>query len=216
MKLNIIFVGILGISISINSFAGSVITKIPDEPDTSEKYIFYLHGSVEEDEGSTDKYETAIEAIAESDAIVISEVRDNTDPMIYAEKLKTDIKILLSKGVPSKNITISGFSKGSIIALATAGVMNNPDINYVLLAGCSNFLNTKYKVDPSKATGRILSVYDSEDEKFGSCDGIVKESDNLKFEEIELESGKGHKVFRIPKEKFIEQWRDPLTDWADA
>ena len=39
---------------------------------------------------------------------------------------------------------------------------------------------------------------------------------DAKFEEIELDSGKGHKVFRIPKEKFIEQWRYPLINWADA
>jgi len=216
MKLKIIFISVLNLSLSISAFAGDVVTSVPATPDSSEKYIFYLHGSVEENEGSTDKYETAVEAIAESDAIVIAEVRDDTDPMLYAVKLKADVKSLLDKGVPAKNITISGFSKGSIIALASAGVINNPDINYVLLAGCSNFLNEKYKVDPGKAIGRILSIYDSEDIKFGSCDGIIKKKENLQLEETELDSGKGHKVFRIPKEKFIEQWRDPLADWAGA
>lgn len=216
MKLHNNLLAIIGITISLNTNAGSITASIPDEPDTSGKYIFYLHGSVEEHEGSTEKYETAVEAIADSDATVISEVRGETDPTVYAEKLKLNVKSLLNKGVPAENITISGFSKGSIIALAAAGVINNPNINYVLLAGCSSFLNSKYKVDPSKVVGRILSIYDSKDEKFGSCGDIIKESDNLKFEETELDSGKGHKVFRIPKEKFIEQWRDPLVDWADA
>jgi hypothetical protein len=216
MKLNIIFIVILGFAISTNAYSGSVITKIPGSPDTSKKYIFYLHGSVEEDEGSTEKYETAIEAIGDSDATVISEVRGATDPIAYAEQLKSDIEILLSKGVPANNITISGFSKGSIIALASAGTINNSNINYVLLAGCSSFLNNKYKINPALAKGRILSIYDSSDEKFGTCEGIINSSDNLVFEEIELDSGKGHKLFRIPKEKFIEQWRDPLVDWADA
>lgn len=216
MKLNIILISALNILLSTTAFAGDVVTSIPATPDSSEKYIFYLHGSVEENEGSTEKYESAVEAIAESDATVISEVRDDTDPLLYAVKLKTDVTALLKKGVPAENITISGFSKGSIIALATAGVINNPNINYVLLAGCSSFLNSKYKVDPSKAVGRILSIYDSEDEKFGTCGDIIKETENLRFEETELDSGKGHKVFRIPKEKFIEQWRDPLVDWADA
>ncbi|MBT8132914.1 MAG: hypothetical protein KJO03_00295, partial [Gammaproteobacteria bacterium] len=134
----------------------------------------------------------------------------------YARQLKSYIQILLGKGVPANNITISGFSKGSIIALASAGTINNSKINYVLLAGCSPYLNNKYNINPALAKGRILSIYDTSDDKFGSCEGIIKSSDNLIFEEIELDSGKGHKLFRIPKEKFIEQWRAPMLDWADA
>jgi len=202
--------------VTINAYAGGVVPKVPSNPDASEKYIFYLHGSVEEEEGSTEKYETAVEAVAESSATVISEVRGDTDPNAYAVKLKEQVDQLISKSVPPENITISGFSKGSIIALATASTINNPKVNYVLLAGCSEYLNDKYGVDPTKAVGRILSIYDSGDEKFESCDGIIKASDKLIFEETDLDSGKGHKVFRIPKEKFIEQWRDPLTDWAGA
>ena len=214
MNLNNIIICIVLFLLSINTYAGSVVSVVPSNPEADEKYIFYLHGSVEEEEGSTEKYETAVEAIAESSATVISEVRDDTDPNIYAEKLKNQVGVLISKGVPAKNITISGFSKGSIIALASAGVINNSDINYVLLGGCSEYLNEKYGVDPTKAVGRILSIYDSGDEKFESCAGIIKASDKLKFDETDLDSGKGHKVFRIPKEKFIELWRDPLIDWA--
>ena len=146
---------------SLSVHAGSVVSEIPSNPDASEMYIFYLHGSAEEDEGSTEKYEAAVEAIAESSATVISEVRDDTDPNAYAEKLKAQVNILISKGVPAKNITVSGFSKGSIIALTASGGINNPNVNYVLLAGCSEFLNEKYNVDPAKAVGRILSIYDS-------------------------------------------------------
>jgi len=169
-----------------------------------------------EEEGSTEKYETTVESIAEGSATVISEVRGDTDPNAYSIKLKEQVEKLVSKGVPPENITISGFSKGSIIALATAGAINNPKINYVLLAGCSENLNNKYGVDPSKAVGRLLSIYDSGDDKFGSCDGIIKSSDKLIFEQTDLDSGKGHNVFRIPKDKFIQQWRDPLTDWSGA
>lgn len=200
--------------LSENTYAGSIFSDVPSNTDTSEKYVFYLHGSVEESEGSTGKYETAVEAIAESSAIVISEVRGDTDPYTYSVKLKDQVDKLISRDIPPENITISGFSKGSIIALASAGIINNPKINYVLLAGCSENLNDKYGVDPTKAVGRILSIYDSGDEKFESCDGIIKASDKLVFEETDLDSGKRHKVFRIPKEKFIEQWLDPLTEWA--
>lgn len=216
MNLKYLALFLISSLITNNALAGNIVSEVPDNPDASEKYIFYLHGSVEEEEGSTGKYETAVEAIAESSATVISEVRDDTDPNAYSIKLKGQVEKLLSKGVPPENITISGFSKGSIIALASAGSINNPKINFVLLAGCSEDLNDKYSVDASKAVGRILSIYDSGDDKFESCDGIIKSSDKLIFEETDLDSGKGHKVFRIPKEKFIEQWRDPLTDWAGA
>ena len=201
-------------SASVN--AGRIVSDVPSDPDKSEKFIFYLHGSVEEAEGATDKYDAAVQVIAESSATVISKVRDETDPNTYALKLKDQVDRLMSSGVPPKNITVSGFSKGAIIALAAAGVINNPKVNYVLLAGCSEYLNEKYGLDTTKAAGRILSIYDAGDEKFGSCEGIIQANGKLTFEEKVLDSGKGHKVFRIPKEKFIEQWRDPLVGWADA
>ena len=216
MKLNAIYSGLVYFTISLNLYAGSVVSGVPAEPDASEKYIFYLHGSAEENEGSTSKYETAVEAIAESSATVISAVRGETDPDAYAKKINSQLSQLIDKAVPAKNITISGFSKGSIIALSSAVVINNPEVNYVLLAGCSEFLNKKYSVDPTKAAGRILSIYDSGDDKFGSCNSMIKSSNKIKFEEIELDSGKGHKLFRIPKDKFIKQWRDPLVNWAGA
>jgi hypothetical protein len=203
-------------SYAASIYAGSVMSEIPSNPDASEKYVFYLHGSAEEQDGSSEKYDAAVEAIAEGADNVISEVRGDTDPNSYAEKIKKQVNLLLSKGVPAKNITISGFSKGSIIALAVAITINNSKINYVLLAGCSEDLNGKYSVDPTKAAGRILSIYDSGDEKFESCDGTIKPSAKVIFEETDLDSGKGHKIFRIPKEKFIEQWRDPLIEWING
>lgn len=180
------------------------------------KIYIYMHGSVEESEGSTEKYEMAVDAINQGSAKVISEVRGDTDPVAYAEKIKTQVTDLLKKGVMPKNITITGYSKGAIIALATSAVLKNPEINYVLLAGCSDFLNEKYGVESNMAVGRILSIYDVEDEKFGSCSAAFSKTNNVVFKEVELDTGKGHKLFRIPKEKFIEQWRDPLLSWAGA
>lgn len=194
--------------------AGDWVDAPPASPDSHGRYIFYLHGSAEEEDGGSGKYEAAVEAIAEYDATVISEVRGDIDPNAYAAKLAAQVNALIAAGVPAGNITISGYSKGSVIALAAAGTVANPQVNYVLLAGCADFLNDKYDVDAGKAVGRILSIYDSDDDKFGSCSGIVP--DAALRDEIELDSGKGHKLFRIPKEKIIEQWRDPLVEWAGA
>jgi len=180
------------------------------------KYIFYLHGSVEESEGSTYKFETAVSAITERSTNVISEIGGDANPNSYAEKSKNEILTLISSGVLPQDITVSGFSKGAIISLATSTKVGISKINDVLLAGCSGILNEKYGIEFSKVSGRILSIYDSGDEKFGSCSDIISNSSKVEFEEIELDSGKGHKLFRIPKEKFIEQWRDPLIEWRNG
>ena len=201
---------------SFSFVLAGVDSDIPTSPDTSEKYVFYLHGSAEESDGDNEKYQAAVDAISSNVDNVITELRGDTDPNSYAEKIKKQVNTLISKSVPAENITISGFSKGSIIALAIAGAINNSNVNYVLLAGCSEELNEKYSVDASKAAGRILSIYDSGDEKFESCDGTIKPSTKVKFEETDLDSGKGHKIFRIPKDKFIEQWRDPLIEWVNG
>lgn len=182
----------------------------------SEKYIFYFHGSAEEVEGTTEKYEMAVDAVRQSSAKVISEIRAETDPSTYAKKVKKQVSNLLDSGVKPKNITITGYSKGAIIALAVSTELKQPEINYVLLAGCSEFLNKKYGIDPSLAVGRTLSIYDVGDDKFGSCGETLKTSQQMIFKEIELDSGKGHKLFRIPKEKFIKQWRDPLLEWSEG
>lgn len=209
------FIFILYVALLQVSHAGDIISQAPSDPDTSGKYIFYLHGSAEEEDGETDKYTATVEAVAESDATIITEVRGDTDPNQYAEKIKSQVQLLMSKGVPAKNIYVSGFSKGAVIALASAGAINNPNINYILLAGCSEMLNEKYSIAPNKVVGRVFVIYDSGDEKYGSCEGTLTASDKLKLEETDIDSEKGHKVFRIAKEKFISQWRDPMLEWIN-
>lgn len=196
------------------AYASNIIEDIPDQVNAAKRYIFYLHGSTEEDEGSTEKYEAAVEAIAGGKNIVISEVRGDTDPNQYAQTIQAQVAKLQQAGVAKHNITITGFSKGAIIALAAASQIQDPEMKYVLLAGCSDELNVKYAVDPDKARGRILAIYDTGDDKFGSCKDIIKTGDGITLKEKKLNSGKGHALFRIPKDKFIDQWKGPLMKWA--
>jgi hypothetical protein len=216
MKLHGLFVALTWVALSWLSpaWADSIIEDVPDDVNTAKRYIVYLHGSTEEDEGSTEKYEAAVEAIAGGKNVVISEVRDDTDPNEYARKIKAQVAKLQQAGVAKRNITVTGFSKGAIIALAAAGEIQDPEMKYVLLAGCSEELNEKYSVDPAAARGRILAIYDADDDKFGSCKGIINPGDGITLKEKKLNSGKGHALFRIPKDKFIDQWRGPLVKWA--
>ena len=196
------------------AWASNIVEDVPDQVDASKRYIFYLHGSVEEDEGSTEKYEAAVEAIAGGKNVVISEVRGDTNPNQYAQAIKAQVVKLQKAGVAKRDITVTGFSKGAIIALAAAGEIQDPEMKYVLLAGCSDELNNKYSVDPGKARGRILAIYDADDNKFGSCRDIIQTGDGITLKEKKLNSGKGHALFRIPKDKFIDQWKGPLMKWA--
>lgn len=215
MKFKVIVTTLISLLFIPFSYAGDAVTTVPAEPDKSTKYIFYMHGSSEESEGDNAKHQASVSAVAEADAIVITEVRDDTDPNTYAKKIKQQVEHLLSKGVPANHISVTGFSKGALISLAVANIMNNPKINYVLLAGCSESLNEKYNIKTDNVTGRILAIHDADDDKFTSCSDMIKPSANVILEETELESGKGHKLFRIMKEKFISQWRDPLISWIN-
>ena len=94
----------------ITACGGSIVKDVPQKPEITGKYIFYLHGSEEESGGSTEKYQMAVNAISSSSATVISEVRGDTDPNSYAQKLKSQVDMLISKGVPAKNITTCDLS----------------------------------------------------------------------------------------------------------
>jgi hypothetical protein len=216
MKLYALLVAMSMVTLSWLSpvWADSIIEDVPAEVKTSKRYIFYMHGTVEEDEGSTEKYEAAVKAIAGGKNVVITEVRGDTDPNVYAEKIRSQVAKLQQAGVAKRNITITGFSKGAIIALAVAGAIQDPEMKYVLLAGCSEELNEKYSVDPAKARGRVLAIYDADDDEFGSCKGIINPGEGITLKEEKLNSGKGHALFRIPKDKFIDQWRGPLMKWT--
>lgn len=190
---------LISVATSQSVFADNILDDVPAPADPKKRYIFYLHGSAEEDEGETEKYEAAVEAIAGGKNIVISEVRGDTDPNEYALQLQGQVTKLLKGGVPKKNITISGFSKGAIISLAAAGTIGDPEIKYVLLAGCSSELNDKYSVDPAKAKGRILSIYDKGDTKFGSCKGLINESDGLTLKEKNSIAARVMPSFAFPR-----------------
>jgi len=193
---------------------GQVRSSLPDAPDLKTKYIFWLHGLSLEDKGPDHKrvqnYEKIVKTLASNGFYVITEHREPVVIEIYAAVVAEQVRELLSKGVPPRNITVAGYSKGSLITAATATKLVNPKINFVLVSGCTD----RYDLDYSKIMGRILSIYDKGDEGWFSCAGrIPVGNDDVDFKEIELLMGKGHKGFRIPKSKFMQQWQTPLFDW---
>ena len=186
----------------------------------AEKHLIYMQGCcVKKMNGPIAKdYQTIAQKLRDAGFNVFFELRtaDATDSdeqaQAYAAKVARYVKELLAKGVAPEDVTVSGFSLGSSTALVASGLIANPKINYVLLAGCPMSASSLVTIDYSKVGGRILSIVDSKDDKFGSCVGQLPNA--ATFKEITLDSGEGHKVFRLSDESNLKLWKTPLEAWA--
>lgn len=189
-------------------------------PDPQAKYLFYLHGDVLEDpdrHGMSRRYgvylyDRIIEHFEDRGLVVIEEVRPKTSPNAYAAKVVRQVRSLMATGIPARNITVSGFSKGGHIALLVASSLGNPEVGYVIMAGCGkgmsgagfqHFLKTKRGM---RLQGRILSIYAGSDLEAGSCRPAMEQASGagIQFREIRLKSGKGHGLFFQPRPEWVE------------
>ncbi len=90
---------------------------------------------------------------------MISEVRPETTEIFpYAEKITSEINSLLKQEIPTQNITVIGGSKGAIIGAAVSAVLQNPHVNFVLIAGNSDGIEQGYSFN---LYGNILTFYDT-------------------------------------------------------
>lgn len=205
------------------SFASSY--NMPSKINSEARYLFFMHGTILETKGLNAKhpqygkydYSGILKAFEKEGFTVISEVRPaNTDKTQYAERILKQIETLFAEGVPAENISVVGFSKGGSITLHVSAIASNPDLNYVVLAGCgktgkyrkaySDFL----KELAADMQGHMLSLYDINDSITGSCkDAFALSETGLKAREIELNTGKGHGTFY----KVYSDWFMPLLEW---
>ncbi|MDC0335328.1 hypothetical protein OAN24_00315 [Pseudodesulfovibrio sp.] len=218
---------ILALSLLLASAAGAESFKnVKKHVDPQARYLFYMHGLIVETEGKGASspqygrylYDRIVEHFEDRGLVVIEEVRGKTNPKQYAAKITDQVRKLMAKGVPAGNITVAGFSKGGHIALLVASSLGNPDVKYVVLAGCvkgnhkftyDQFLKTKRG---ARLQGHILSIYASSDLNAGTCrDAIAQSSGNgLTFKEIRIKSGKGHGLFYQPRP----EWVEPVAQFA--
>jgi len=187
---------------------------VPVKPSPTNHYLFYLHEGDLEDVGPDDKqvqnYEKMIKLWTEQGFLVFSEHRDIVEVASYARKISDQVNLLIQRGVPARNISVVGYSKGSLIAQSVAERIENPAVNFVLLAGCADSL----PLGKNGFQGRVLSIIDSGDNVFQSCNKkLGKKRDGLDFKEISLNSGLGHNLFRVPREKYTKLWQSPLREW---
>lgn len=194
----------------------------PDSIVSAKQYMFYLHGKIIEDQGipaiSPDygeyEYGAILEKLSGYGFVVISEQRPkNTDGVEYARKVTEQVTGLLDAGVPAKNITIVGASKGAGIAILASHFLENEEINFVIMGICLPDNVEGFKQDQIFLYGNIRSIYDSVDEFAGSCQDLFSYSEGKgisRYDEVILNIGTGHGILYKP----LDDWITPTVEWA--
>lgn len=193
-----------------------LMARVPENPDLEARYLFYLHGRIVEDQGPDavspefGRYEYAaiLERLAETDVIVVSEVRaPATDVEAYADTVASQIRHLIARGVEPRNVTVIGASKGSAIAMLVSTRLAEP-VRYVLLASCNDYVADAVT---SSLHGDVLSIYEASDPYGQSCGSIFERSPDLgERHEIRLDTGLRHGFLYKP----LEAWVRPALSWA--
>jgi len=213
-------VGIIVLTAYTPGNAGDVFKDVPGNIDPNAKYLFYMHGFALEQGGPRAKaydYSGILKELAKRGFVVIGEERSRVRNDVYAEKVAGQVKKLLAAGVPAKNITVAGHSKGGLITMIVMAMLAEPDIVYVNFAGCgregSGFEGYLQFAErrASMARGQLLSAYDQSDQIAGSCKPALDRMAQAKVTERVLEIGGGHELFYNPKAA----WMDILQAWAE-
>ncbi|MBE4948410.1 lipase family protein [Chryseobacterium culicis] len=210
MRFKNIFVAVLSF------FSMIVLAQKPQQ----KQYIFFLHNKFLENHSFEEKhpkygvaeYETILNKLRNQNTIVISEKRKaDTDPEVYAEKIKKQIDSLLKKGVLARNITVVGTSQGGYIAQYVSFYEKNPQLKFVFIG--ASFKDDSLEKDKNfKLYGRILSITEKSDEGHVpmSKEQRLVRSDIQDFKEIELNTGLNHGFLF----KALNEWIIPVKDWV--
>lgn len=181
----------------------------------SEKHLFYSNGCCVNRLNVDSNDEAIAKELRNSGFNLVFQSRtDDSDASIQTEvaKIADQVKSLIAKGTAPEDITVSGYSLGSVITLFASIAIANPRINYVLLAGCPGSGARPFEIDYNKVQGRILSIIDTRDDRFGSCKKLLPES--VLQKEVEFKSGYGHAVFRKTDSGNMKLWKEPLESWS--
>jgi hypothetical protein len=199
--------------LALLALAGQVLTTVPARPDPKARYVFYLHGRILEVQGrsavSPDfgpyEYDAILAALAANGATVVSEVRRDGAGREFVDRVAGQVRALKSAGVPSTHIAVVGASKGAGMTLQVSAALADPEIAYVVLAGCS--VQT-----PAALRGRVLSIYDEKDRFEPSCRKTFAKAARLTASrEIVVKRGLDHGLLYRP----YDEWVQPALAWIE-
>lgn len=196
-----------------------ISTSVPKKIKNSEKYLFYLHGAIVQEQGinavSKDfgpyKYLDILDTLSSHGFNVISEPRPkDTDEIQYADKLSKQIDTLLRAGVVPGNIIVVGASSGAYITIDAAIRLKNRKINYVVMGMC--WPDTYKAYSGKDLCGNFLSIYESSD-PHGSCRKLFEDIHcKTGVKEIKLNMNNSHGFLYQP----YKEWVQPIVEWAKA
>ncbi|MPY69891.1 MAG: hypothetical protein GEU92_07385 [Alphaproteobacteria bacterium] len=200
--------------------AGEIMTQAPPRPESTNHYLFYLHGAYVERRGSDERYRyrEILQALADRGFSVIGEIRGPGAVDRYARELAAQVRHLLESGVPSWHISIAGHSRGGFIALVAAAELRMRDLRYGIMAACgregSLYHRPYLRFVEQKARaigGRFLVMWDAGDPEAGPCDLALNEA-RAPYENKTLATGRGEQLFHRPDSA----WIDPLVAFLRA
>ncbi|MBI2370788.1 MAG: hypothetical protein HYV08_11235 [Deltaproteobacteria bacterium] len=200
---------------------GASYEDLPPSIDASRHYLFYLHGRIVELRGrhavsrvhGPYDYDGIVKALADRGFIVISEVRPASTRLGYGEKVAGQIRRLLAAGVKPEHVTVAGFSKGGFLSLVASATLGQPNVNFVIMAGCGIGPSRQIREEfAPRLRGRILSLYDAADREAGSCREAFDRAPGLQSREVRLDTGVGHGLFYAPRK----EWLDLVSAWASG
>ena len=193
--------------------------------ESEKRYLFYMHGAWVERHGLNEahpvhgvyKYHDIVRAFETNGYEVISEIRTGDTPFgQYADQVASQVQSLIEKGVPPGRITVLGHSKGGLMTLIVASRVEEPEVNYVVLAGCGRqgtSFRRPYQIfldqDAQRLKGRVFSIYDSADQEAGSCEEAFSQATDTETKEAVLHTGQGHGLFYSPHPAWIEK----IAEW---
>jgi hypothetical protein len=196
--------------------------EFPASIDPADRYLFYLHGRIVEDQGvpaidpryGEYEYASILKRLADHGLVVISEQRaKDTIVDAYARRVVQQIGRLRSAGVPPDHITVVGASKGGWIAAWVSDMLQNRQVNFVLLGTCHPSMIEYCRVNHVTLYGNVLAISDAVDEYSGACEELFRMSEGTglgRHEDILLHVGTGHGILYKP----LDEWVLPTVNWA--
>ncbi len=182
------------------------------------RYVLYLHGRIVEDSGTRRpvspvfgpyEYDAILTRLRQAGFAVLSEQRPaRASSEVYAARAADQVDSLRRLGVPARNITVVGFSKGGWLAILASARLADPELGFVFLASCGEWSN-----DPADlhVAGRILSIYETSDSLGHSCAPMfARARPGSRTRELSVSLGKGHGTFFVPRDA----WLGPVIAWA--
>lgn len=197
-------------------FASMLLVLSASAAHAGDKVLFYMHGSdmhgKSESHEDAENYKQVVSHLQSQGFDVVFEFRTDRDDEGDAERTAKMVQERIASGTAPEDIFVAGFSYGAMITLKTAGLVANDKVNYAVFCGCPENPDIPVTIDFGAVKGRVLSIIDTDDDKFGSCEGRLPGISN--FTESTITSGKGHKIFKLGKDKFIQEWAPTFVNWA--